>query len=248
MADTALIAQYTQARERSDAAVLESFHAVKHAYRFGASFEHIATCDLNGLLREADMYAPDILSYLQEQAVDVSAETIRTFTSNGVESEVAAIVQRPEYSPEDVSTSAPVVCLEEPSHLGNLGAVIRVAAAANAAGVITLGDVNVWHPQAIRASAGLHFAQPVLSHTGLESFSERSLIAVDPEGEAFNPDNIPSNAVYAFGTERRGLSDELKSRGDRVVGLPMKEGVSSMNLATTVAAVLYLEKYRREKQ
>jgi TrmH family RNA methyltransferase len=45
--------------------------------------------------------------------------------------------------------------------------------------------------------------------------------------------------VLAFGTEREGLSDALKARADAVVALPMRPGVSSLNLATSVSAALY---------
>ena len=42
--------------------------------------------------------------------------------------------------------------------------------------------------------------------------------------------------MLAFGTERDGLSDELLARADARVALPMRPGVSSLNLATAVAA------------
>ncbi len=45
--------------------------------------------------------------------------------------------------------------------------------------------------------------------------------------------------VLAFGTERGGLSPALLARADRRVRIPMRPGVSSLNLATAVAVVLY---------
>jgi TrmH family RNA methyltransferase len=50
---------------------------------------------------------------------------------------------------------------------------------------------------------------------------------------------IAPRAVLAFGTERDGLSDELLAQADARVALPMRPGVSSLNLATAVSAVLY---------
>ena len=67
--------------------------------------------------------------------------------------------------------------------------------------------------------------------------SKRPLIAVDPDGdEELTP---PPGAILAFGSERRGLSDDLVERADARVAIPMRPGVSSLNLATAVAAVLY---------
>jgi RNA methyltransferase, TrmH family len=67
----------------------------------------------------------------------------------------------------------------------------------------------------------------------------RPLLAFDPEGQGFDPQAVPDDAVLAFGTERAGLSDGLKQRADAVLALPMRPGVSSLNLATSVSAVLY---------
>jgi hypothetical protein len=50
---------------------------------------------------------------------------------------------------------------------------------------------------------------------------------------------LGNGAVLAFGTERGGLTDALLARADARVALPMQPGVSSLNLATSVSAVLY---------
>ena len=67
----------------------------------------------------------------------------------------------------------------------------------------------------------------------------RDLVAFDPAGEPLASAEIPAAAVLAFGTERHGLSDELLGHAQRRVALPMSPGVSSLNLATAVAATLY---------
>ena len=50
---------------------------------------------------------------------------------------------------------------------------------------------------------------------------------------------MPRHAILAFGCERHGLSDELLPSADARIRIPMRAGVSSLNLATSVAAVLY---------
>jgi TrmH family RNA methyltransferase len=69
--------------------------------------------------------------------------------------------------------------------------------------------------------------------------TDRPLLALDPDGEELRPEAIPPRALLAFGTERDGLSDDLLARADARLRLPMRAGVSSLNLATSVAAVLY---------
>jgi RNA methyltransferase, TrmH family len=122
--------------------------------------------------------------------------------------------------------------------MGNIGACIRVAAAADAAAVLTTGGNDPWFPDAVRGAAGLHFALPVTAVEELPA-SDRPLLAVDPEGEDLRPGEMPPRAVLAFGTERHGLSGSLLERADRRVAIPMREGVSSLNLATSVAVTLF---------
>lgn len=163
-----------------------------------------------------------------------------------------SIARRP---PRDVVTllrgprPAPIVLLERPRDLGNLGAVVRVAAAADIAGVLTTGTHDPWDPSALRGSAGLHFALPVdhLDEDALQGLSappphrphDRPLIAVDPDGDQLAPAELPARAILAFGGERVGLSPGLLARADARASLPMRPGVSSLNLATSVAALLY---------
>jgi TrmH family RNA methyltransferase len=154
---------------------------------------------------------------------------------------VAVARRPPQPSPDELLAlpgPEPVVLLEDPRHLGNLGACVRVAAAAGAAGVLTTGRQNPWHPDALRGSAGLHFALPV-ARSGTFRTGDRPLVALDPEGEPLHAALVPPRAVLAFGTERDGLSDALLARSDARLALPMRPGVSSLNLATAVSGVLF---------
>ena len=157
---------------------------------------------------------------------------------------VMALAARPSVDVGTVladSRDAPVVVLEDPRDLGNMGACVRVAAAADAAGVLSTGSHDPWHPDAMRGAAGLHFAVPVarLEQLSLLSEAGRPLLAIDPDGEPLEPSALPARAVLAFGTERHGLSPELLASADARVSIPMRAGVSSLNLATSVAAVLF---------
>jgi TrmH family RNA methyltransferase len=134
-----------------------------------------------------------------------------------------------------------VVLLEDPRTMGNMGACVRVAAAADAAGVLTTGENDPWHPDALRGAAGLHFALPVARVEELPE-SDRPLVAIDPGGDEMRAGGLPPRAVLAFGTERYGLSSALLARADARLGIPMREGVSSLNLATSVAAVLFSQR------
>ena len=213
--------------------MLEGFHAIKHAIRFGAELLGAWTADPGEIEDLRERLAPDI----ELPVAVVELEALKQVVPRA---QIVAVARRPEQPDPDTVLAGPgqVVLLEDPRHLGNLGAVVRVAAAAGAAGVMTTGRQDPWHPDALRGSAGLHFAVPV-HHLHAIRTQGRELVALDPDGEPLRPAELPAAAVLAFGTERNGLSDELLAQASRRVALPMAPGVSSLNLATAVAATLY---------
>jgi RNA methyltransferase, TrmH family len=229
---------------RSDVAVLEGFHAIKHALRFGAAPSIVVSSDVAAIDTLAAELAPDIRAELRALVVEISAEKLARIAPRPPGSPIVALAPR---ASADVATmlqrgTSHVVMLEDPRHAGNVGAVIRVAAAANAAGVITLGDLDVWSAPVIRGAAGLHYALSIASIGTVEEIPtpQRALIALDPEGDVLEAGAIPRDAVLMFGTERHGLSSALRQRADATFRLAMRPGVSSLNLATAVSASLYL--------
>jgi TrmH family RNA methyltransferase len=253
--EQALIRRYRSARRDRALAVLEGFHALKHALRFGAEVTDAVAADPAQLSVLAAELAPDVAAALRERTAPVSAEVLAELVPQAPRTGVVAIARRPEVDVAAVLAAPapePLVLLEDPRTMGNMGACVRVAAAADAAGVLTTGPNDPWHPDALRGAAGLHFALPVASvsplsriaaQRGHRGSSDRPLVAIDPGGEDLRPAELPPRAILAFGTERYGLSDALLARADARLGIPMRAGVSSLNLATAVAAVLFSRRW-----
>ncbi len=224
-----------RARRDGGLAVLEGFHALKHATRFGAEVLGAWTADAEELDALRSRMAPDVAFAVELVGADELARVVPR-------AQVVAVARRPRLPHPDALITAtaaePLVLLEDPRHLGNLGAAIRVSAGAGAGGLLTTGRQDPWHPDALRGAAGLHFALPVYRVKELPP-GPRRLLALDPDGQRFDPRAVPPGAILAFGTERDGLSDELLERADERLALPMAPGVSSLNLATAVAATLF---------
>ena len=207
---------------------LEGFHCVKHALRFAPELvSDVRVRDLDEVRRLAQRLAPDVAEELLSRArlADVGHHT-------GVEA--VGAVPSPDRSVLSVRRS-PLVLLDAPRSPGNAGAVIRVAAAAGASGVAFVGTLDPWHPTVLRGSAGLHYAQPVLRVTADEVAGP--LVLLDADGDASV--ELPADGVLVVGSERSGVSPALRERADALLALPMRAGVSSLNLATAVAAALY---------
>jgi RNA methyltransferase, TrmH family len=243
---------FREARRDPQLAVLEGLHALKHALRFGAEIVCVAITDTERLQALAGALAPDVLERLPGNAQVLAPEAFRALAPQPPPTGVIALARRPPSDAQALvhdSHEAPIVLLEAPRDLGNLGACVRVAAAAEVSGVLSTGVHDPWDPAALRGSAGLHFALPVahLDEDALghllagprQGEADRPLVAVDPGGAPLDPARLPARAILAFGAERQGLSEELLARADASVSLPMRAGVSSLNLATSVAALLY---------
>lgn len=244
MGNHELTVRFRTARRDPALTVVEGFHALKHALRFKAELVEAVALDPEHLEQLAAELAPDLVGQLAGRVERIDAETLAGLMPLVPHTGVVAIARRPAIALDAVladARPAPVVLLEQPKNMGNIGACIRVSAAAGAAAVLTTGENDPWFPDAVRGSAGLHFALPVTSVEELPA-SDRPLLAVDPEGEELRPDGLPDRAVLAFGTERHGISDGLLERADGRVAIPMREGVSSLNLATSVAIALYVQR------
>lgn len=217
--------------------LLDGFHALKHALRFGARVPLALTDDRAGALALAGELAPDLSGTLAGLLREVPRTALSELVPRPHPTGVAALAAPGEARVPDERT-APVVVLDNPRHLGNVGAVIRLAAGAGAAGVLTTGTIDPWHPNVVRASAGLHFATPV-HRCEPETLPPGPLYALDPDGRDLRGLELPDDAIVAFGSERHGLSDGLRERAEELVALPMEPKVSSYNLATSVAMTLY---------
>lgn len=233
--------RFRTARRDPELTVVEGFHALKHALRFGAELVEAVAVDPPALERMAAELAPDLAGQIADGVEQVDKGTLADLVPLVPHTGVAAIARRPVVDLEAALADpapAPVVLLEQPRNIGNIGACIRVAAGAGAAAVVTTGPNDPWHPDAVRGAAGLQFALPVAAVESLPR-SDRPLLAIDPEGDELAPGLVPPRAILAFGTERHGLSGEVFERAQARVAIPMREGVSSLNLATSVAVVIF---------
>lgn len=224
-----------------DVVLLEGFHAVKHAIRFGANLLAILTEDKLKLLILAESHASDVVEILRAHAMEVSPADFAQLVGRAHPTGTAALARRRQWEalpPLCADRPSPAVLLENPRNLGNVGAAIRASAGLGASSVLTIGDVDPWHPTVVRGSAGLHFALPVLRINTIAEVAG-PLVALDPDGQDIRGVVLPDNAVLTFGSERHGISTEMKDRAELLLAIPMRDRVSSYNLTTSVAMVLY---------
>ncbi|EFK97055.1 protein containing tRNA/rRNA methyltransferase, SpoU domain [sediment metagenome] len=155
-------------------------------------------------------------------------------------SKVLAIAEKPKYELKNISPDKPIIFLENPSNPENIGMVLRIGAAFGAGALIVSGRNSPFSASVLRAGAGLIYAIPTFHQEFLKSdFKDRKIIVADAEGESIKKNIILKNSIIIFGTEREGVSKNLKNIADQILKLDMQINVSSLNLATSVSAFLY---------
>jgi len=130
-----------------------------------------------------------------------------------------------------------VIALDGVQDPGNVGTIVRLAAAFDANGIALLpGCADPFGPKAIRSSAGAILNVPVVSCTAEELLARGwPVVAADARGEVADPP--PRRAVLAFGSEGSGLSFAISSAA-RTIAIPMSPRMESLNVASSAAILL----------
>jgi TrmH family RNA methyltransferase len=141
------------------------------------------------------------------------------------------------------------VFLEGVQDAGNVGAIVRSAAAFGAGAlVVDRGCADPWSPKALRAGMGGHFALQLREAADLagelDRFKGRIVCAVPRAGAPLGEADLSGPIGWLFGSEGRGVSAGLQRRAALRVTIPTTPGTESLNVAAAAAICLY-EAHRR---
>jgi RNA methyltransferase, TrmH family len=140
-----------------------------------------------------------------------------------------------------------VLAVETLQDPGNLGTMIRTAAAAGASGLWLSGDsVDLDNPKVLRASAGQWFRLAMSVTENLKATIQTSqqagmqVIATLPSANlTYWEVDWRKPSLILLGNEGAGLSPEIAAMADRQVKIPLSPGVESLNVAIAAALMLY---------
>ncbi len=144
--------------------------------------------------------------------------------------------------PPSVSVSGSCLVLWGVADPGNLGTLIRSAAAFDMDVAVDATSADPWSPKALRAAAGAHFRIRVETGITVESLRARghSLVASVPAaGVDIGQINVPSPVAILVGSEARGLPEAVADAADQRVTIPMPGGTESLNAGVAGAILAY---------
>jgi TrmH family RNA methyltransferase len=237
-----------KARERQRLFVAEGVRAVEELARSALRVRGVLVApQLDHAPRGAALRAALLAGGLEVAEVDERefASAAETESPQGV----LAIAEVPDRSLDRLDPPSPsrLLVLDAVQDPGNVGTILRTAAALGAAATLALpGTVDLWNAKVVRSAMGAHFRHLALPSTWeeLDAFRARhgvTLWAADASGEAIGDvaTRAPARLALVLGNEGNGLSAAARERSVTTVALPLAGGVESLNVAVAAGILLH---------
>jgi TrmH family RNA methyltransferase len=141
------------------------------------------------------------------------------------------------------------VLLEGVQNAGNLGAILRSAAAFGVDSVVVgPGSADPWSPKVLRAAMGGHFFLRIAEAKDLaqamSGFAGLKVCTVPRGGKPVGSLHLTGTVAWIFGSEGAGVSASLAAQADVLAGVEMAGGTESLNVAAA-AAICFYERTRQ---
>lgn len=181
------------------------------------------------------------------QVIETTESVLAKISDAKSAPKIIAIAYQPKNSVELLKKANKVILLENIKDAGNLGTILRTAAAFGIDGIVLYGDtVDLFNPKCVRATVGCLWKTPVFEIKDLGElknlFDGFERIATLPAGEntiALNSYKSIGKTLVMFGSEADGLSEELKNFATKNLTIEMEPNVESLNLSVAAAVLMY---------
>jgi RNA methyltransferase, TrmH family len=238
----ALLKLAQSARERRNAglSLLDGIHLVAaYAEHVGAPNEIVLS---RGGAENAEV--AQLLARLKtDNALVLSDALFRQLSSVATPTGIIAVVPTPRVAASQVLQGASV-WLEDIQDPGNVGSILRSAAAAGFATVcLSRHSVHAWSPRVLRAGMGAHFALRVIEgvdlHALAQAYAGRIIATGMGRGKAVFDTDLTGDVALLFGNEGAGLSPALAALAHETVHIPMPGHAESLNVGAAAAVCLF---------
>lgn len=242
-------------RREQGAFLIEGVRLLRDALSAHAAIRQIVLCpDILG--ESDDAIRQEVAAALgASRILTVTPPVMRSLSDTQTPQGVVAVVGLPETPlPTFAARDAFLLILDSLRDPGNVGTVLRTAAAAGCDAVITIaGGADVFAPKVVRSAMGAHFRLPVIADAQWETIGP-ALAAVPAVFGAAAEASVFYDAVdwtggcaLVIGNEDHGLSGEARRWCRGTARIPMARGVESLN-ASVSAAIMVYEVVRQRRQ
>lgn len=236
-------------RRQSGASLLDGAHLLQAAADAGIALRCVAVT-AQARARDEVVGLLDNLVPTRCELVELSEPLMRQVSPVETPSGIVAEIELPAAS-SGLDPGRDVLFLERIQDAGNLGTLLRTAAAAGLRQVkLSPACVHVWSPKVLRAGMGAHFVlgieEDVVGADLLASWSAPSIatsLATDAH-DLYALDLRPP-CLWLFGSEGSGLSGALCAAASLRARIPMAVGSESLNVAAAAAVCLFEQSRQR---
>ena len=149
-----------------------------------------------------------------------------------------------------IDPNAATIVLDRVQDAGNVGSMLRSAAALGVAQVLAIkGTAALWSPKVLRAGMGAHFALALvegLDEAALDALTLPLVATSSHSGEFLRDAALPRPCAWVFGHEGQGVAASLMARCALTVRIPQPGGEESLNVAAAAAICFYEQASRPE--
>ncbi|MBS0319904.1 MAG: RNA methyltransferase [Proteobacteria bacterium] len=249
----AALALLASSRERAKRGlvVLEGAHLVdSYRSRYGAPETLIVTAEAAARADISSLVA----ALPPSRTVVVPARLIADHVSVPADVGVLAVV--PTLPAATAGFPPLTLLLEDVQDPGNVGTILRSAAAAGVDQVLlSTGCARAWSPKALRAAQGAQFQLAVVEDVDLVAWSTafraqrgRVVALAVRDGVSLYDEELTGPLALAVGNEGAGLSAALLAAAERAVTIPMATGNESLNAAAAAAVALFEARRQRTRR
>lgn len=147
---------------------------------------------------------------------------------------------------EPINLSDNFICLDNLQDPGNLGTIIRSASGTSFKNIFLINSVNPLNQKVVRSSMGGIFKERFKNFNSAQEFIEFAkqnnlkYVVADMDGENIFKSKIGFSPIgVVVGSEGQGVSDILRKNAEKLVSIPMKNGLESLNAGVSCSIIIY---------
>jgi len=237
------ISKLSKARQKTNQTLLDGEHLVSEYIESVGNPEVV-------IVKAAALTTVEILKIVKRvsaQPIALSDSLFKSISHVDQSAGILALINIP--NPSRVLTDVACIILEDIQDPGNMGSILRSAAACGLHQVhVSANCVDVWAPKTLRAGMGAQFRLNIHMKTDIQPLLQRyhgKVFATTPiKGISLYDVDLRGPVAFLFGNEGAGLSSKTLKLVTKGISIPMEGKTESLNVAAA-AAICFFERARQ---
>lgn len=235
-------------RDEEKKFLLEGFKPIEEAFNANLDIEYIFVNKKNNVMLNLFQH---LISERHSKKIDLILTTepvLKKISTTDSAPDAVAVAKQKIFTLKDIKNAQKIVLLEDIKDLGNLGTILRTAKAFSQDAVILYGDtVDLYNPKCVRSAVGNLWKIPVVQIKDLQTLKNTfkppfTPVATLPSSKnTVNLKDFKAKSPYLimFGSEAKGLSQDLIDFSTQKLTIEMNSEVESLNLSVSVGIILH---------